>query len=147
MIDRKSSLTLVVLAMVLAISAISFSLAFAERATVLHVAQGCSVEDLDHNFVPIDHPPHGAGVIVVTENPNGNWSARCSGKMLEGSRLPDKAVVWTAEDVGGGCGIPGWIYTTDFQQVILPSGQVTLTCHFPESPVSQGQAASFGRIQ
>lgn len=147
MLNRKSTLTLVVMAMVLAIAAISFSLAFAGQATVLHLPDGYTVDNLDGDLVPVDGTPRGDGLIVVTENPHGSWSAACSGRLPEGSRLPDRSVVWTVEDVGGGCGIPGWIYTTDFQEVITPSGQVSLTCHFPESPMPQGQAASFGRVQ
>jgi hypothetical protein len=147
MLNRKSTLTLVVLAMVLAIAAISFSLAFAGQATVLHVLDGCTVDNLDGEIVPMDGTPRGDGLIVVTENANGSWNAACSGSLPEGSRLPDRTVVWTVEDVGGGCGIPDWIWTTDFNEVITPSGQVTLTCHFPESPMPQGQAASFGRVQ
>lgn len=144
MLNKNLGFALVMLLMVLAIAAVSYSQASADPAIVIHAQEGCTVEDLDHNFVPPDSPPRGNGVIIVTENPNGNWSALCTGRLPEGSRLPDRPVVWTYEDVGGWCGIPGWIVTTNFVQVITPSGQVSLTCHFPESPMPQGQVASFG---
>jgi hypothetical protein len=132
--------------MVLAIAAVSYSQASADPAFVLPVEDGCTVDNLDGEIVPVEGNARGDAVIVVTESSNGNWTAACTGRLPEGNRLPDEAVVWTVEDVVGYCGIPGWIITTDFHELITPSGQVHLICHFPESPMPQGQVASFGRM-
>lgn len=144
MSNRNLGFAIVMLVMVLAITVVSYSQASADPAFVLHVEDGCAVDNLDGEIVPVEGNARGDGVIVVTENSNGNWSAACTGQLPEGNRLPDTAVVWTVEDVGGYCGIPGWIVTTDFHELITPSGQVHLICHFPESPMPQGQIASFG---
>jgi hypothetical protein len=144
MSTSKSLFVLVMAVMVLAVAAVSYSQVLADPAFVLHVEDGCAVDNLDGEIVPVNSPPRGDGVIVVTESPNGNWTIACTGRLPEGNRLPDRAVVWTVEDVGGYCGIPGWIVTTDFHELITPSGQVHLICNFPESPMPQGQVTSFG---
>jgi hypothetical protein len=146
MLNRKSGFALVMLVMVLAIAAVSYSQVQADPAFVLHAEDGCTIDNLDREIIPLEGNARGDGTLVITQSANGNWSIACTGRLPEGSRLPDKAVVWTVEDVGGGCGMPGWIYTTDFQELITPSGQAHIICYYPESPMPQGQVASFGRM-
>ena len=133
------------LLILIAATALSISLVSADPATVLHPPVGCMVANLEGELVAPVSPPRGNGTIVVTQSANGNWTAVCTGKLPAGSTLPAQAYIELSEEVGGSCGIPGWILTDDWKQLITPSGQVMLTCHFPEKPFSPDDQAFLER--
>ena len=149
MFSRRIASIFVMAIFVVIAGAVSFSHASAARSIVIHIPAGggCAVDDVEGNRVTPISPPRGEGVIVVTQSANGNWTAVCTGKMPEGAALPERTYKETiVEDPDGLCGIPGWIITRDWQQITTPSGQVQLTCHFPEMPAKDFAAETFGRF-
>jgi hypothetical protein len=110
------------------------SLVSADPALVIHAGEGmCMLPDLDGKIVVPNNPPRGAGVIIVTNSTGGRWNAICTGVLPASSKLPQRAVTVTQDDIPEmRCGVPG--ITPEPAQSwhinYTPSGQVQLVCHY-----------------
>jgi hypothetical protein len=83
----------------------------------------CGLWDTDANYIA------GTGHIVMTSSGNANLVCTAQLDPLVNT-FPEKAVKWDFESTGGGlCGC-GLGLTEDWQGVVTPSGQVSLSCHY-----------------
>ena len=111
-------------------------MAGAQNGAVVIKDTSCTVLDLDKitTFEVMDT------VKVITPSRNLNKNVSCHGDLTDGSLSvpPDKAVTFDYENTGFKCCVnfsldtnnPNWVSTENWHQVITPSGNVSLTCHF-----------------
>lgn len=80
---KNSHSVLFILLVVLELAALSVVQVLAKepKTLVLHLEEGCTIENLYHELVPPDTPLRGQAVLVVTGSPNGNWTTMCTGRM------------------------------------------------------------------
>jgi hypothetical protein len=142
MFKNKKRMFIMVLLITIVTTVVGSASADSNGALVLNHLDGCTVFDLDYNLVPVEGNASDDGVVIITQSPNGNWSATCHGMLPEGSRLPDRAVIFGPDDYPEGwvvwCGIPYLTptYTLDSIQIIQPNGRVSMTCKY--GPNSEG---------
>ena len=72
-----------------------------------------------------DYTIQGTGNMFSTSS--GNSILVCKAQLT--GNFPVKAVIWDNANTGRSCGTKLGI-TEDFQEVITPSGQISMTCHF-----------------
>jgi hypothetical protein len=101
----------------------------AESATIIKDV-GCGLLDADGNIMFVSDM-----IAVGTESKNGNAMLNCKGELPDGSTLPDKAVKWDYESTGLMCNTLFGI-TDQWQAVVTPSGQVSLSCHYKNPEAS-----------
>ena len=121
------------LIIVLAIVALGMCplLAEAQNRAVVIKDTSCTVLDLDGlSTFDVSNT-----IKVSTPSRNCNRNVSCHGDLSDGSSYlpPDQGVVFNYENSGWECRVNFdgvWMPTLNWHQVITPSGQVTLTCHF-----------------
>jgi hypothetical protein len=70
------------------------------------------------------------GMVVAASNSGANWSVRCHGRLAAGTPLPTgQAARCTAGNTGGTPCETVFGDTTDWQEIVSPSGRVSLICH------------------
>jgi len=104
-----------------------------KKGAVVMKDQPCGVLSFDEEG-NLDFTGFVTGKAVQAANPSGNILVRCRGQLP--SYKPSKTVVLdysslkAMANVELYCGLPFEPFLTDnWQQVITPSGQATLTCH------------------
>jgi hypothetical protein len=81
-------------------------------------------------------------VKVTTPSRNNNRNVSCHGDLPDGSILPDNAVVYNFMSTGWKCCVNFdgvWLATENWHEVITPSGNVSLTCHYKGDEIEQCQ--------
>jgi hypothetical protein len=97
------------------------------QAEVLIDPSFCVVIDAQGDIVPA---PDGA--VVITNNPQSNCKATCRATVPNPT---GEQIVWDFGNTGVPCVLGGCGSTTSWREVISPSGQATLQCHFnPGNP-------------
>jgi hypothetical protein len=87
----------------------------------------CQVIDAHGVIVPAPD-----GVIVITNNPKRNCKATCRATVPNPT---GERIVWDFSNTEVRCSLSGCGSTTSWREVISPSGQATLQCHFnPGNP-------------
>jgi hypothetical protein len=98
------------------------------------VIKDTSCEVLSPNgldFVPIDT------IKVTTPSKNCNINVSCHGELPAGAPIPDKAEVFNYDNTNLMCTTTFdsvQVSTANWHEVITPSGNVSLTCHFKDCP-------------
>ena len=67
----------------------------------------------------------GTGNVVSTSS--GNWILVCKAQLT--GNFPVKAVKWNNANTGRSC-VTKYGITENWQEVITPSGRISMTCHF-----------------
>jgi len=104
------------------------------QANILRI-DTCGLLSVDSEGKVIWPPTFVKGQAVRANNPTGNVLLRCQGQLPQSPSKQvtlDYSIVQAQTNIGVLCPTP-WGHTENWQQVITPSGQATLTCHINPS--------------
>jgi hypothetical protein len=96
--------------------------AISDNAALVIKDTDCGVIDAGGNIISTD------GSIFVSTS-SGNALVVCKAQLPDPATFPDKAIKWTPDNFNIPCGTSLGT-TNDFQEVITPSGQIMLVCHY-----------------
>ena len=93
---------------------------------------GCGMLDGNGNFVLV---PSGTLTAVLVETSSGVFTRSCQATLPNATGT---AVHWTFANTGRLCGQGAGFPTTQWVEIVSPSGQATLSCHFNSPPSEHG---------